>query len=403
MRAGEWIRLRLIHAGWLKSALDLRIAGCEMQLIAKDGVYVRDLPRAITQASLINAGRADIMVRCMQPGSTFAIMGTSSPSGNFRRGNDDRDGDDRRNDNDRDRDDNDWDNDRDRDRDDWRNDNQRNRDLQRFDSDDDDDEPAFNGPIATLQTVTDLAVESTAIAPLSQPIQYPAYLTDLRTTSATPGCSCRIEVNDLVYSSNPTDYVHTTFPGAIVERRLEARRHPYHQHVHPFQLVSGFQFGPTGYYQSGDYHDTILDEGTIRYMPTVFAGKLMMHCHTLTHEDRGMMGVEYIDATANTCQCGSVFDNDNRGESRLFAFGGGGESDYSPLQIFYMVLICVAVLLVMAALVWFVVRRRRRQNHSLQEEADTDGLPPATITTAGGPPKNNTSQADIENHSPTSK
>jgi hypothetical protein len=82
--------------------------------------------------------------------------------------------------------------------------------------------------------------------------------------------------------------------------------HAYHQHVHPFQLMTEDPEG-SDYYQIGDWHDTI-DEGfTIRYQPTVFTGKMMIHCHNLVHEDEGMMGIEYIhpkdDQGTNECTC----------------------------------------------------------------------------------------------------
>ena len=57
-----------------------------------------------------------------------------------------------------------------------------------------------------------------------------------------------------------------------------------------------------------DWHDTILGGPTIRYRPTVFTGKVMIHCHILEHEDEGMMAMEYIhpanDTDGQFCTCG---------------------------------------------------------------------------------------------------
>ena len=54
-------------------ALDLAVAapniGCEMQLLAKDGIYLADAPRQISQARVPAGGRADVMVRCSTAGS----------------------------------------------------------------------------------------------------------------------------------------------------------------------------------------------------------------------------------------------------------------------------------------------------------------------------------------------
>ena len=46
---------------------------CEMQLLAKDGVYIRDYPRKISLTKVPTGGRADLMVRCGTKGS-FRIM-----------------------------------------------------------------------------------------------------------------------------------------------------------------------------------------------------------------------------------------------------------------------------------------------------------------------------------------
>jgi FtsP/CotA-like multicopper oxidase with cupredoxin domain len=59
--AGEWFRLRVVWANFLEGDLDLRIPGCEMQLLAKDGIYIRDFPREISEAPVPSGGRADIV------------------------------------------------------------------------------------------------------------------------------------------------------------------------------------------------------------------------------------------------------------------------------------------------------------------------------------------------------
>lgn len=41
--ANEWIRLRIIHAQWDRNLLDISIPGCQMELIAKDGIYLPSL------------------------------------------------------------------------------------------------------------------------------------------------------------------------------------------------------------------------------------------------------------------------------------------------------------------------------------------------------------------------
>ena len=71
--ANQWMRLRIIFAAWKKGRLSVSVPGCEMQLLAKDGVYIRNFPRSINTATIFLGGRADIMVRCPNPSSTYTI------------------------------------------------------------------------------------------------------------------------------------------------------------------------------------------------------------------------------------------------------------------------------------------------------------------------------------------
>ena len=73
---GQWQRWRVIFAGWRnvhRGALNLAINGCEMQLLAKDGMYISDFPRAIEMAPIPAGGRADIMVRCQAPSTSYQV------------------------------------------------------------------------------------------------------------------------------------------------------------------------------------------------------------------------------------------------------------------------------------------------------------------------------------------
>ena len=50
----------------------------------------------------------------------------------------------------------------------------------------------------------------------------------------------------------------------------------------------------------GDWHDTLLqggDETKVRLFTDSFAGKVVVHCHILEHEDQGMMGLLSIGGT----------------------------------------------------------------------------------------------------------
>jgi len=231
--AGEWFRLRIVWVNFLQGDLDLQIDNCEMQLLAKDGVYIRDYPRRIFRAEVPSGGRADIMVRCPEASTTYNIDGIVSG-------------------------------------------------------------------FATIRT-SSTDVNSASLQSWSP--NYPDYLSDLRSTTPSSGCSCQTSlrgmfVNGYSYPSQES-YLHTSYIGAVVQRNVEAVQHPYHQHVYPFQLVSG---NSNTYFAIGDWHDVVKGRFNVRYSPDRYSGKLMIHCHRLTHEDRGMMAMEQV-LDSGSCSC----------------------------------------------------------------------------------------------------
>ena len=218
-----------------------------MYLIAKDGVYIPTVPRPIDgSANLISGGRADIMVSCPEPNQSYELL--------------------------------------------------------------DDD----GNVIASIET--DTSNLGVAVDLPTWTAEYPAYLQDLRAAIVKPNCSCPTTVDNNAMNGYSFEFDHTLHyyqKGEVIEREIEAQNHPYHQHVYPFQLIDGFGVDtsdPNAYYQLGDWHDSMDGTGVIRHRPDVFDGKIMIHCHRLDHEDRGMMGFEY---NATTCQCGDVLaDNE---------------------------------------------------------------------------------------------
>lgn len=133
--------------------MDLNIPGCEMQLLAKDGMYIYDFPHEISSAKIPAGGRADIMARCSEPSEKYAVNG-------------------------------------------------------------------FTGQLAMIQTAIGPVIDSTTndLEPWTPP--YPAYLSDLQSTSASPGCSCTTEldnksVNDISFHKG--NVLHTLYLGAVVK------------------------------------------------------------------------------------------------------------------------------------------------------------------------------------------
>lgn len=280
----EWQRWRIVFAGWRTSRLNFRFAnananananvnanvnaaGCEFQLLAKDGIYISDFPRPVDALPIATGGRADVMVRCRgEPGKTTIFEAI------------DRE---------------------------------------------------VLAVVTTAPNENDANVENNnaggELAPWS-PATLPDYLMDLSSTDASPGCSCETHfsgqgdeslVNGLHYRSD--HFLHTTYLGAVVERTLSFEgEHSYHQHMYPFQLVALDRgdvdtdniddsennvdlddAGMEPFLKMGDWHDSyhgseVFNSATIRYMPTVLSGDLVLHCHNNIHSDRGMLAKEYV-------------------------------------------------------------------------------------------------------------
>jgi len=257
MRPGEWQRWRIVYGSWLRNPLNLDITSgnCEMQLLAKDGIYISDYPREITMAPIPTGGRADIMVRCSSAGDYTAV--------------------------------------------------------------DFDDEVILN------LRVRGNRVNSQELEEWG-PAVVPPYLISLRRAFVADECDCRLRmhggnscpgrfcVNE--ESFDPERYVHTVKFGEVIQRSLEnVGAHPYHQHVYPFQIHDNVNNDRSitsqqkQYFKEGDWHDVIMiddldDDLIVRYRPDVYDGRIMLHCHRLNHEDRGMMSQEHIVVNGR-CDC----------------------------------------------------------------------------------------------------
>ncbi|KAL1503729.1 hypothetical protein AB1Y20_012200 [Prymnesium parvum] len=63
MAANRWYRWRMVFAA-VNAVLEPSIPGCEVKLLAKDGVYLSSAPRDITAGYMVPGNRADWIVRC---------------------------------------------------------------------------------------------------------------------------------------------------------------------------------------------------------------------------------------------------------------------------------------------------------------------------------------------------
>eukprot|EP00928_Gymnodinium_smaydae_P036262 TRINITY_DN25365_c0_g1_i1.p1 TRINITY_DN25365_c0_g1~~TRINITY_DN25365_c0_g1_i1.p1 ORF type:complete len:733 (-),score=68.75 TRINITY_DN25365_c0_g1_i1:358-2325(-) len=87
LEAGKWYRFRIIYAAVVLNAIIFPLEieqgdgfRCDMELLAKDGVYLQDAPRRIPRIYLGSGNRADVAIRCFcKTGSQCVGSLTSLP------------------------------------------------------------------------------------------------------------------------------------------------------------------------------------------------------------------------------------------------------------------------------------------------------------------------------------
>jgi FtsP/CotA-like multicopper oxidase with cupredoxin domain len=118
----------------------------------------------------------------------------------------------------------------------------------------------------------------------------PDYLRDLRNESgvntekismgARTVNGVKFDVNTPTFTLNADAVQDWSIKGAV--------NHPFHLHVYHFQA----QAGCGGDFEEGEYYDTIAGNCSVRFdlsAANAYEGRTIMHCHILTHEDQGAM------------------------------------------------------------------------------------------------------------------
>jgi FtsP/CotA-like multicopper oxidase with cupredoxin domain len=120
----------------------------------------------------------------------------------------------------------------------------------------------------------------------------PDYLRDLRNETgvnnekismgARTVNGVKFDVNTPTFTLNADAVQDWSIKGAV--------NHPFHLHVYHFQA----QAGCGGDFEEGEYYDTIAGNCSVRFdlnaaTSSPYAGRTIMHCHILTHEDQGAM------------------------------------------------------------------------------------------------------------------
>jgi len=284
VKLNRWTRIRTVFLATDKDAIishDGATSGqsCEWYLLAKDGVYVSPAPRALDDGKLYLApgNRADVMMRCTGSLGTVTVSAEAAAK-------------------------------------------KRRRSLLQG--------PGGGGSVAgDLFTITVIADDSAVKTgenydDLSQfNPKRPAYLMQtlkdepaglptpvtksVTFTQATGGCG----VNNEQFVDKDTSLGSVDL-GTVQKWTVNGNeKHPLHIHVNSFQL-SGVT-DASGYFQDGDWHDVVYRPTGVTidnyyFMVDRFAGKKVVHCHFLTHEDKGCMGFYTINGAEGTTVSGAT-------------------------------------------------------------------------------------------------
>ena len=246
LSANTWYRFRLLFVA-VHSVITPWVSECTIRLLAKDGVYLQDMPRTITSSYMGPGSRADWAISC--PPGSFAM-----------------------------------------------NDARPNRAGTRNDR--------VVRTLATLAVTDDGAGEST-LATAS--VDRPCYLVDLRgqAPSSTTALSLGpgLSINGRKYT-NASTYEASFAVGQVHELRLSGLyHHAFHIHVNHFQLTSDPANTYGDYFKAGDWHDVLMmPSGTasVRFQADRFTGKQVVHCHSLWHAVRAYPLCAHLIATTHS-------------------------------------------------------------------------------------------------------
>ena len=276
-----WQRWRMLNAA-IQPMLGLTIvtnlvtfdlAPCQIALIAKDGVYMPQIPRTVTAMYMGSANRAEVLVKCSgSVGQEYYLVSgatgiAANPQGTLPECTPDDPGCD-----------------------------------------------FFHGLAATIEVgppdSSQVALVDESCTPLRS-----SYAADMRTYPSNKVAQQMMSMTDLpAFGCNindqwfkfPTENPFVVTVGTVVDLMVQfANHHAFHIHVQPFQLVQldntmlapGVSF--TNYFKQGDFHDTLMFNGfsdalvplRINVAGARYPGYAVAHCHILPHEDEGCMVV----------------------------------------------------------------------------------------------------------------
>ena len=273
LTTGKWKRFRIVNVDMTQSneytidAANGDSSSCKVYLIAKDGVLIHGLnnevPREITTRKMFFSGasRADVAVRCDTPG-TYTIT-TSSDNGGGRA-------------------------------------------IANI--------VVSNNPLGAETDITltpfhpkrpqylHSLIDIDSQQWVSDGGEFNQETVSIDRLDVTVDPDRRFAINGQLFKDGDSNLFTSPLKvGSLQEWSIRRNNnHPFHIHVNHFQIIAG---GITGtdpnWTQLGDWLDVLNAQGTIRFIPDRFAGKVIMHCHILEHEDRGTMAVTKIEGGCN--------------------------------------------------------------------------------------------------------
>jgi FtsP/CotA-like multicopper oxidase with cupredoxin domain len=232
-----WQHWRMLVADQDSRLVDLEIgAGCEVALMARDGVWRTEVPKALPDGTLTltGASRADLAVRCSND-SSITVAGTQVANILVDQGA------------------------------------PSNAEPHPFavGKPDNYDEPWLSARPEYLRDLRDGA-------PLAGTVQ----------DSETIRMGARTILGRKFDASIPN--LEKTANGVQEWNINGAGQHPFHLHIYHVQVQS--DCGP---YESGEYYDVIAGNCDVRFDMSpeeAYEGMTILHCHILQHEDQGAMG-----------------------------------------------------------------------------------------------------------------
>ena len=236
INANEWYRFRMLHSA-SEDQLHVTIDGCEMILLAKDGMYL-GTPRSTSFLRFLQPSRVDIAIRCPVSATPFLMEAGVSAKDTIAT------------------------------------------------------ITVGDAPMAGYAGEID-------ISKWDWPNR-PQYLADLRsvkaediaqTFSITMSEHGR-EINGKTFSGASLAHsMHNMTINTVEEWSVDITAHPLHVHVNPFQLQESLDEWDV----AGDYVDTFIGRPTkVRTFIGEFTGVVFVHCHVSSHADSGLAAVFWV-------------------------------------------------------------------------------------------------------------